>query len=106
MPIIYIRKSNRANKKWVAILPKDKYPNIFNVKTIHFGDNRYEDYTIHQDELRKSRYISRHIKNEDWNNPNTSGFWSKNLLWNKKSLKESADDIFKMHGYKVRFLKD
>jgi len=106
MPIIYIRKSNRANKKWAAILPVEKYPDLFNVKTVHFGDSRYEDYTQHKDELRKNRYISRHIKNEDWNNPNTAGFWSRWLLWNKKTLKQSGDDISKMFGYKVRFLKD
>jgi hypothetical protein len=107
MPIVYIRKSNRQNKKWVAILPEKDYPELFNKKTVHFGDSRYDDFTTHKDELRKSRYISRHIKEiEKWRNPNTPAFWSRWLLWNKKSLKDSAKDIEKMFGIKVRFLQE
>jgi len=118
MPTVFIRKSNRVNKKLVAILPDgtsrvDKYPDIFKnkptgdyVPTVHFGDNRYEDYTQHEDELRKSRYISRHIKNENWRDPNTAGFWSRWLLWNKPTLEQSAKDIEKHFGIKVRFLNE
>ena len=35
------------------------------------------------------------MKNEKWDDPTTSGFWSKHLLWNKKSLKDSMHDINK-----------
>lgn len=103
MPVVFIRKSDKKDKKLVAILPKDKYPDIFKVKTVHFGQKQSQTYLDNNDELKKSAYIARHIKNEDWNDPNTAGFWSKNLLWNKKSLEESGKDIEKRFKIKVRF---
>ena len=35
---------------------------INGTKTISFGDNQYEDYTIHKDDVRQQRYIIRHRK--------------------------------------------
>jgi len=66
-----------------------------NGKKIHFGANGYEDFTMHHDENRKERYISRHQNNEDWsiNGINTAGFWSRWLLWNKPTIKASINDI-------------
>jgi len=51
------------------------------------------DYTIHKDEARKQRYINRHQKNENWNDINTAGAWSRWLLWNKPSTRASYSDI-------------
>ena len=53
------------------------------------------DFTIHKDEDRKNRYINRHKKNEDWGKSgiDTAGFWSRWLLWNKPTIKESYQDI-------------
>ena len=48
--------------------------------------------TQHKDEARKNRYILRHQKNEDWNNIDTAGFWSRWILWNKPSISESIRD--------------
>ena len=64
-------------------------------KKVNFGAKGYEDFTIHKNEDRKRRYILRHKPKEErfWNNPNTKSFWSKNLLWNKPTLKESYKDI-------------
>jgi hypothetical protein len=28
---------------------------------------------------------------EDWSDPSTKGFWSKNILWNKPTIKESLN---------------
>ena len=50
------------------------------------------DYTINKDDERKQRYVNRHKKNENWNDINTAGFWSKNILWNKKTITESIRD--------------
>ena len=56
-------------------------------KKVHFGSPAYEDYTMHKDEDRRKKYLSRatKIKNkkgeltcEDIESPN---FWSINLLW-------------------------
>lgn len=88
--------------------PKKKYMVIVNGKIIHFGDSRYEDFTIHKDEKRKARYIKRHKKNEDWslNGIDTAGWWSKNLLWNMSSIEESIEDIKKRFGIDVLFTKN
>jgi len=60
-------------------------------KIIKFGAKGYSDYTIHKDEARRLRYVARHENNENWTKSgiNTAGFWSKHLLWNKKTISES-----------------
>ena len=64
-------------------------------KKIKFGALGYSDFTQHKDEARKQRYINRHKKNETWTKSgiDTRGFWSKWLLWNLPSIKESYADI-------------
>ena len=70
--------------------------------THHFGDNRYEDYTNHGNEKRKSNYLARHF-NENWTESGiyTAGFQSRWLLWNKSSIKESVKDIEKKFNVKI-----
>ena len=51
------------------------------IKTLHFGAIGYSDYTIHHDEARRQRYIDRHRKSEDWNNPMTAGTLSLYILF-------------------------
>lgn len=68
-------------------------------KKVMFGALGYDDFTKHKDEARKQRYIDRHrhSKNENWTKSgiDTAGFWSRWLLWNKPTIKESYDDIKK-----------
>ena len=74
------------------------------IKTTHFGDERYEDYTIHKDKERLKNYNTRHgakSAGEKWQKPMTAGALSKWILWNKPSLKASFDDYkrrFKLKG--------
>ncbi len=81
---IIITKSTRKDKKLMAI--------IDNNKTIHFGATGYEDFTTHKDEKRKQNYMTRHKKNENWTDPNTPGFYAKNILWNKSTVQASIND--------------
>jgi hypothetical protein len=98
-------KSHKSTKKTVKIKkstrPEKKYMAIFsigdNVKTVHFGQSGASDFTKHKDTERKQRYIDRHSKNENWNNPMTAGALSRYILWNKTTLKDSIAD------YKRRF---
>lgn len=50
----------------------------YNEKWVHFGG--YEDYTKHQDEERRERFLKRNAK---WKNskPYTSSFMSYYILW-------------------------
>ena len=84
MTEIIISKSKNKNKKFDA--------RIDGKKTVSFGSAEHSDFTKHKDEERKQRYLDRHRKREDWSDPTTAGFMSKNLLWNKKTLTESIKD--------------
>jgi hypothetical protein len=65
-------------------------------KNIKFGAFGMSDYTKHKDDDRKMRYEKRHKgMGEDWTDPSTKGFWSKNILWNKKTIKASLEDTKK-----------
>lgn len=81
-----------------------KYKVEINNRIIRFGDIRFEDYTIHNNKARKISYIKRHIKNENWHDPMTKGFWSRWLLWNKPTILQSINSIEKLFGIKI-FLK-
>ena len=81
---IVISRSDKPDKKFEA--------RIDGKKSIHFGAKGASDFTIHKDTERKNRYLQRHSKNEDWNNPLTAAFYATNLLWNKETLAESIRD--------------
>jgi len=84
----YPYKSDKPNKKYY-IITKDN-------KKVYFGAAGYTDFILSKnDEARKQRYINRHKKNEDWSKSgiDTAGFWSRWLLWNKPTIKDSYQDI-------------
>ena len=74
--------SSRKNNKYMVKLPGGK--------KVHFGSPKYEDYTIHKDKERRDKYLSRatKIKNKKgeltYTKPESSNYWSVNLLWPKK----------------------
>ena len=92
--------SHLKNKKYMVVSPKGR--------VTHFGARGYSDYTIHEDDDRKRRYIARHKKNEDWTKKgiDTAGFWSRWLLWNKVSINRSIKDIENRFGIDIKnFIK-
>jgi len=82
---IEISKSKNKNKKYDAL--------INNKKVVSFGQKGASDYTINKSEERKKLYIARHQARENFKDFNTAGALSKNLLWNKSTLKQSINDI-------------
>ena len=54
-------------------------------KYIHFGDNRYEDFTQHKDKDRQQKYLNRSSKIKgNWkNNKYSPNNLSINILWKK-----------------------
>jgi len=86
---VVIQKSDRADKKLDAV--------IDGKKTIPFGQKNASDYTIHKNPQVKSNYIARHKPREDWTDPRTAGFYSRFVLWNKPTLKQSVDDLNKKY---------
>lgn len=99
-----IKKSDRPEKKYVAefiITSAQNKPST--KKRVHFGANGMGDYikfskmSKNTGDEHKQRYLNRHKKREDWNDPLTAGALSRWVLWNKRSLRESISD------YKTRF---
>ena len=84
---IVLTKSKDKDKKFDAV--------IDGKRTIHFGAKGYSDFTIHKDKERKDSYIARHKTNENWNDYKSAGFYAKNILWNKPSIKASIEDANK-----------
>jgi hypothetical protein len=82
--------SDMPNKKFYVIT--DDY------RRLYFGDTRYEHFTEgHLNEIRKKAYINRHKKNENWNNRDSSGFWSYRYLWLYPTYKEAYEEIKKKY---------
>ena len=71
--------SSRKNNKYMVTLPSGK--------KVHFGSPKYEDFTIHKNKDRRDKYLARakKIKNKKgeftYTNPESSNYWSVNLLW-------------------------
>jgi hypothetical protein len=74
---------------------KHKYLIITNTgKKIRFGANSYHHFTEdHLDKERQLRYIIRHEKNENWNDPNTAGYFAVRFLWLYPTYKEAYQKI-------------
>ena len=97
MIIVKLQKSTRKNKKWNVVFDyQDKTYNI------HFGAKNHDDFLITGNETKKQNYIKRHQVNEKWDDITTAGYWSKQLLWNKRTLYESMKDIESKNDVKIR----
>lgn len=92
---IVLKESSRKGKKFMV-----KVDN----KTIHFGQDGASDYTKNKDDDRKDKYIVRHTKRENWNKSGikSAGFWSRWLLWNKKTLQASIKDTEKRFNITIK----
>lgn len=93
MKRVVIKASTVKGKKLMAVF----YDNNKKIKTTHFGAEGMSDFTVHKDEKRKQRYLSRHKSRENWNAPMTAGALSRWILWNKTTRSASIRD------YKNRF---
>jgi len=68
------------------------------LKKIKFGSSDYEDFTTkNKDPKRKELYLARHEAREDWTKTGitTAGFWSRWILWNKRTIGASLTDVKK-----------
>jgi hypothetical protein len=72
---VVLKKSTRKHKKWMMDFGNNK---------VHFGDDRYQDYTQHHDKERQKKYITRHAK--DPHDYDTAGQLSRVILWSADSL--------------------
>lgn len=83
---VVIKPSTNPKKKLMAEFSNPK-------KTIHFGSANMTDFTISKETDRKKRYLARHRKNENWNDPRTAGALSRWILWNLPTRRASISDF-------------
>lgn len=85
--IYYPYPSDKPTKKFMVFTNEGKW--------IYFGSSGYDDYTIHNDEKRKLRYIKRHQEKEKWGKSgiNTAGWFSRWLLWEEPNIKDAYKKI-------------
>ena len=94
MVSVVIKKSDKAGKKLMAVFTRDNG----RTKSTHFGSAGMDDYTKTKDKSQRKRYLDRHRKNENWNNPESAGALSRWILWgNSTSRRENIS------AYKKRF---
>ena len=74
-PDAILNRSNTKNKKYCIVSPENKI--------INFGQMGYEDYTKHNDDLRRSNYLNRTSKiRGDWRqNKYSPNNLSRSILW-------------------------
>ena len=85
--------------------PKKKYDAYVDGKKVSFGATGYSDFTQHKDEDRKKNYIARHKPNQNWNDLTTAGAWSKNLLWNKTTIRDSIKSMESKFNIDIKYKK-
>jgi hypothetical protein len=91
--LISVTPSSDSDKKLDVKLEQDSG----RTKTIRIGQKGADDFTKTRDEEQKDRYLTRHRAREDWTQSGilSSGFWSRWVLWNKPTIKESIADVKK-----------
>lgn len=93
MKFVNLITATDGKHKYTVTL-KDSKDKLYRV---HFGAKGYQDFTLTNNEDHKKSYIARHSVTENWTASGilTAGFWSRWLLWNKKTIKTSLQDIKK-----------
>jgi hypothetical protein len=85
LKLVKVSKSPIKGKKLRAVFSDGSHTD--------FGASGYQDFIKHKDTERRSRYLKRHSRNENWRNPKSRGALSRYILWNKPSLKASISDF-------------
>jgi len=103
-PELILMHSPLTTKKYRIIFP----PTSSTPHHVDFGDINYNDYIIYNlhfgksvADIRRENYLARHAEREDWTDPYSAGFWSRFLLWEKRSLKSAIKNIERMLGVNI-----
>lgn len=72
--------------KWIGIFTDERR----NERRIPFGASGYSDLTISKDYRRKSLYLARHRKNENWRDMYSAGALSRWILWETPSITQNV----------------
>jgi len=95
MKVVFSTATAKGKKMKATFFEKGKDGKMKKKKTIQFGSAGMSDYTINKDKERRKRYLDRHRKRENWNNPMSAGALSKFILWGDSTSKQSNIRAFK-----------
>lgn len=99
MPVYMdIVKGTAKHKKWKAIFSHYIDGKKKTIKTTQFGDDRYEDYSMHKNKERRAAYRKRHKKDLERGDYMSAGYLSYYILWG-----ESVALKTNISNYKKRF---
>ena len=92
---VVIKSSTQPKKRFMAIFYNNEGQKV---KTTHFSLKDSKAYIDHGDKERRSRYIERHRKRENWDEYMTAGALARWITWGPTtSLKSNIS------SYKKRF---
>ena len=92
MKLLKISKSDKPEKKYVAVFEKEDGKK----KKTYFGSAGMDDYTITKDKEQRKRYRQRHKKDLSTSDPTRAGFLSYYILWgDSTSINENIKDYKK-----------
>jgi hypothetical protein len=97
MKFIKLQKARDKQHKYVAKVLDDNN----RMHSIPFGAYGMSDYTLHRDSERRSRYINRHKKRENWGLSGrlSAGFFSYHLLWGPSTSLTKNIELMKKKFY-------
>lgn len=95
MFVAFLSKLSNGKHKYEVKIFRHEGDKLTPLTTVKFGAAGYGDYTLGTTDEQKASYIARHKTNEDWTKSGyfTAGFWSRWILWNKRTIDESIKDI-------------
>jgi hypothetical protein len=92
-----IVKSHLRAKRYDAIFTYEDGK----TKTVPFGSSNHSNYTIHHNKIRRSNYILRHSRSENFDDYMSAGSLSKHILWGSStSLRENIKTFKKRFNLK------
>ena len=93
-----VKKSNKPDKKLMAIFTKDNGKGTSRTKTTHFGAANMDDYTLTKDKEQRKRYRDRHKKDLSTGDYTRAGYLSYYILWGDSTSRKEN-----IAAYKRRF---
>ena len=91
----YILKNSTNKGKRYVIIMGDTMQH-------HFGSDVGKTYIDGRSNKEKNAWEARHKGDKNYNNIHSGIYWSRFLLWNKKSLKESIKELEKKLNIKIK----
>ena len=89
--LLHVMHSSVSGKKYTAVF---EMPNG-RTKSVSFGSQGMDDYTLTHNQEQRARYRQRHAKDLDTKDPTRAGFLSYYLLWGPSTSLQANISAYK-----------